>query len=89
MTHYSDRRQTPWLGKLIVSVFLLVLGGMANQFWNIPQQDYRMRAIEGRMNEIDKHLQANDQRLDEFVRQHAVIERQLDELQKLHHERQK
>ena len=89
MTHSNDRRQTTWLGKLVISVFLLVVGGMANQFWNIPQQDYRMRSIEARMNEIDKHLQSNDARLDEFVRQHDIIERQLDELQKMHHERQK
>lgn len=94
MTHDRPKeRWASWASKFIVSIFLLVLGGMANQFWNIPvqqqHQDDRLDVVEKRLAAIDHHLEYNDQRLDTFNTQHAEIKSEIIQLRKYHEGRPK
>ena len=82
MTH--DRPESRWdspIGKLIVSLFLLVVGGLVNQFWNIPIQQVHQ---DDRLDVIEKHLDATDKRLATLEEQHRIMLRQLDDLKRLH-----
>lgn len=72
------------VSKIIVGMFLLIVGAMVNQFWNIPIQQVRQ---DDRLNNIEKHMEYNDQRLDKFQVQHEIIARQLDYLTRLHEEK--
>jgi hypothetical protein len=66
-------------GKLVTGVFLLFIGGLVNQWWNIPLQQVHQ---DDRLNAIEKHMEYNDQRLDKFVEQHDIMVRQLDDLKR-------
>jgi hypothetical protein len=87
MTNHRPRYETGW-SKVVISVFLLIVGGLVNQFLNIPAQQAHQ---DDRLDALDKHVQYNDQRLDSMeVRmkaleaQHLVMMQQLDALKKAH-----
>lgn len=68
-----------WIGKLIIAIFLLGVGAMINQFWNVP---FIMGRQDSRLNQIEKHLEYNDKRMDEFVDK-------LDDIKKISNERRR
>lgn len=81
MTYERSYSRWRWPGRLITSLFLVGVGGLANQFWNIPVQQQRQ---DDAIMAIEKHMEYNDQRLDEFKRQHEIMERQLEDLKVMH-----
>ena len=55
MTH--DRPDTRWnsaVSKLVLALFLMGVGGLVNQFWNIPAQQMHQ---DDRLGEIEKHME--------------------------------
>lgn len=86
-----ERPGSRWDGpmsKLVVALFLLVIGGLINQFLNIPAQQMHQ---DDRLAAIEKHLEYNDSRLDKidgqmdvYGTQHQLILQKLDSLQVMH-----
>lgn len=73
--NYTRPRYEHWASKLVTAVFLLFVGGLVNQFLNIPAQQVQMRA----------DFKAMEIRLVALEQQHMVMMKQLDDLKK-HHE---
>ena len=76
MNYTRPRYDTPG-SKLFAGIFLLVIGGMANQFWNIPRQQGQMEVLQQRMQAMEIRMAALEQ-------QHLTMMGQLDRLQRQH-----
>lgn len=72
--NYTRPRYDHWASKLLVAVFLLFIGGLVNQWWNIPLQQVQMRA----------DFKALEIRMGNLEEQHRVMMKQLDQLKKQH-----
>lgn len=57
-----------------MAIFLLFVGGLVNQFLNIPAQQVHQ----------DDRLNVVEQRLERLETQHTVMMKQLDDLKKQH-----
>ena len=68
-------------GKMVLGTFLLIVGGLVNQWWNIPVQQMHQ---DDRLNSIERHMEFSDTRLDELKRQHDIMERQLEDLKRMY-----
>ena len=75
--NYTRPRYTSWSSKFVTAVFLLFLGGLVNQFWNIPRQQAQMDVLRQELSEVKGRLNVLEQ-------QHQTMMGQLDRLQKQH-----
>jgi uncharacterized coiled-coil protein SlyX len=64
-----------WAADLLKAVFLLAVGGVANQFWLLPiqqqKQDDRLAALEHRMDDSERAMRS-------FSDQHNLMLRKMD-----------
>lgn len=75
--NYNRPRYENWALKLLTALFLMAVGGFANQFWNIPRQ-------QGQMYILEKRMEAMEARMNTLEQQHMTMMSQLDRLQRVH-----
>ena len=66
-------RYDHWAAKVLTAIFLLFIGGLVNQFLNIPAQQARQDV---RLDAIDRHMESEDSNIVVLQRQHEIMLKQ-------------